>query len=67
MHPDFWPGFQIVFRYRPARYEIQVENPACIGHGISHAMVDRTEITQRPLRLRLVDDGAIHELRVRLG
>jgi cellobiose phosphorylase len=26
--PKAWPGFEIVFRYRSARYEIAVENPA---------------------------------------
>jgi hypothetical protein len=28
--PKAWPGFGVVFRYRSARYEIQVENPQAL-------------------------------------
>jgi hypothetical protein len=29
--------------------------------------MDGVEIVERPLRVRIVDDGAVHRVRVRLG
>ena len=65
--PRAWPGFEISLRYGAARYVIRVENPAGVGRGVGFAMIDRAVIMERPLRLLLVDDGAAHELQVRLG
>src|SRR4029077_807336 len=33
--PHHWPGFEIVFRYRSARYVIMVENSSGAGRGLS--------------------------------
>ena len=65
--PSSWPGFEISFRFGTARYEIRVENLVGAGRGVSLAVIDQTVIAERPLRLPLVDDGATHDLRVRLG
>jgi cyclic beta-1,2-glucan synthetase len=65
--PAAWPGFKISLCYRSARYDIQVENPDRVGHGIIIAKLDGIELTGRPLHCRLVDDGAVHELHLRLG
>ena len=65
--PRSWPGFEISFRFGTARYEIRVENLAGAGRGVSLAVIDQIAIAERPLRLRLVDDRATHDLRVRLG
>ncbi|MFZ1413509.1 MAG: glucoamylase family protein [Defluviicoccus sp.] len=65
--PDGWPGFEIVLRRGSTRYEITVENPDGVGRGIAFAAIDDKAITERPLRLRLADDGAPHRLQVRLG
>ncbi|WP_456151552.1 GH36-type glycosyl hydrolase domain-containing protein [Defluviicoccus vanus] len=65
--PATWPGFAIRLRHGTARYEIRVENPDGAGRGIAFAALDDLVVTDRPLRLRLADDGARHSLRVRLG
>ena len=65
--PKSWPGFVITFRYRSARYEVSVDNPDGVSRGISSAQLDDKIINERPLRLRLVDDGITHHVRVRLG
>jgi len=65
--PETWPGFEMVLRHGSARYEIQVENPDRVSTGIAFASLDSATITERPLRVRLTDDGATHRLLVRLG
>ncbi len=65
--PASWPGFEILLRHGSARYEIRVENPDGVGRGIAFAAIDDEVVTERPLRLRLADDGATHRLQVRLG
>lgn len=65
--PATWPGFAIRLRHGTARYEIRVENPEGAGRGIAFAALDDLVVSDRPLRLRLADDGARHSLRVRLG
>ncbi len=65
--PRAWTGFEISLRHRSARYEIQVEDPDGIGRGIAFASVDGNVVMERPFRLRLVDDGATHRLKVQLG
>jgi cyclic beta-1,2-glucan synthetase len=65
--PKAWPTFAMSVRRRSARYEIIVDNPAGVSRGVLFAEIDGVEITERPLRLRLVDDGAVHRVRVTLG
>jgi cyclic beta-1,2-glucan synthetase len=54
-------------RRQSARYEIIVDNPAGVSRGVLFAEIDGVEIAERPLRLRMVDDGAVHRVRVTLG
>jgi cyclic beta-1,2-glucan synthetase len=65
--PRAWPTFEISVRRRSARYEIAVENPAGVSRGVRFAEIDGVEITERPLRLLMVDDGAVHRVHVTLG
>jgi cyclic beta-1,2-glucan synthetase len=65
--PKAWRGFEIVFRYRSARYEITVENPHGVTRGVTHAALDGTALPGNPARIDLVDDGATHRVRVILG
>ncbi len=65
--PPAWAGFQIMLRHGSARYEIAVENPDRVGHGIGFASLDGEVAAERPLRLRLADDGATHRVRITLG
>jgi len=44
-------------KYRSARYRVVVENPDGVNRGVVSADVDGVELTERPLRAPLVDDG----------
>jgi cyclic beta-1,2-glucan synthetase len=46
---------------------VVVENPDGVNRGVVSADVDGVELTERPPRAPLVDDGAIHQVKVRLG
>jgi cyclic beta-1,2-glucan synthetase len=65
--PKAWPKYEATLRYRTARYSIFVENPIGVCRGVVFACVDGVEITDRPLRVALNDDGGRHRVDVRLG
>jgi len=65
--PKAWLGFGVVFRYRSARYEIQVENPRSISRGVVLMELDGNALIEGQLPVALVDDGATHLIRVVLG
>jgi cyclic beta-1,2-glucan synthetase len=65
--PREWPRFEIVFRYRSARYEIAVENPHGVNRGVAKAELDGKALPDGPTRVPLVDDGQVHKVRVILG
>jgi cyclic beta-1,2-glucan synthetase len=65
--PKAWAKFEVTVRRQAGRYEILVENPAGVSRGVLTAQVDGVEITERPLRLRMIDDGAVHRVRVIMG
>jgi cyclic beta-1,2-glucan synthetase len=65
--PKSWPTFEMVVHRQSARYEITVDNLAGVSRGVSFAELDGIEIADRPLRVRIANDGAVHHLRVRLG
>jgi cellobiose phosphorylase len=60
-----WEGFTLHYRYRTAEYEIAVENPKHVCRGVELVEVDGSEIADKIVSL--VDDGAPHKVRVRLG
>jgi cyclic beta-1,2-glucan synthetase len=61
------PKYEMTLRYRTARYRIVVENPDAVSRDVASAHLDGVPITERPLRLPLVDDGNTHHIDVRLG
>jgi cyclic beta-1,2-glucan synthetase len=65
--PKHWPRFEVTLRSRSARYEILVENPDGVSQGIVSAQADGIAIVERPLRLKILDDGVTHHVLVRLG
>ena len=65
--PKAWPSFRVALRHRSARYEVLVENPDGVSSGIVSALVDGIAMAHGPLCLPLVDDGASHQVLVRLG
>ncbi len=64
--PRTWPGYSIRFRYHSAVYDIAVDNPRGVTRGVALA-----ELDGRPLAgsatVPLVDDGAVHQIRIVLG
>ena len=66
--PRNWPGFEIVFRYRSARYEIAVENPRSVCRGVLSVTLDGELMTERKkVLVPLSDDGATHRVLLVLG
>ena len=65
--PKGWAKYEMTLRTGSARYEITVENAAGVSRGVSFAEVDGVEIPERPPRVRMVDDGGVHRIHVRLG
>ena len=65
--PESWPGFQVTLRRGSSRMDIRVDNPNGVAKGIASARIDGTEITERPLRFDLAEDGERHEILVVMG
>jgi cyclic beta-1,2-glucan synthetase len=65
--PKTWPGFKIAFRYRSARYDIEVENPGGVCRGVVYAELDGVVLPENAGRIPLVDDSATHRVRLVLG
>jgi cyclic beta-1,2-glucan synthetase len=60
--PGEWPGFQMTYRYRSATYEIEVSSGNAASAELQvdgHRMEDG--------RVRLVDDGAIHHVTLKMA
>ncbi len=65
--PRTWPSYEMTWRQGSARYVIRVENPGGVERGVASASLDGTAIAERPLWVKLVDDGGTHRLLVGLG
>ncbi|MEO8187489.1 MAG: glycosyltransferase 36 associated protein, partial [Burkholderiaceae bacterium] len=70
--PRVWPGYEIVFRHRGARnlttcYQIAVENPRHVSRGVAFAELDGARMVDGAARIPLVEDGAVHRVRVVLA
>jgi cyclic beta-1,2-glucan synthetase len=61
--PSGWPEYSIVYRYGRSTYEIVVSNPSAMQDGDVEVVVDGHPVDGG--RLRLVDDGKRHAVRVR--
>jgi cyclic beta-1,2-glucan synthetase len=65
--PKIWPRFEMTLRFRSGQYEILVENPDGVSRGIAAVTVDGAAVEERPLRLKMLDDGVTHHVLMRLG
>jgi cyclic beta-1,2-glucan synthetase len=65
--PKTWPGFEIVLKHGSARYEIAVDNPQGVNRGVAYAELDGKTLLEDRVCIPLVDDGAIHKVRLLLG
>ncbi|HEV2206618.1 MAG TPA: glucoamylase family protein [Candidatus Acidoferrales bacterium] len=64
--PRDWPRFSITFRYHSAVYEIRVENPSCVSHGVALTRIDGVLHAGMP-DIRLADDHQRHDILIVLG
>ena len=64
--PRAWRGFELVFRYRSARYDIVVENPQKVSRGVASVEVDGVALGG-DFTIALADDGNTHRVRIVLG
>jgi len=71
--PAHWPGFEVVFRHRSARYDIRVEQRARPGGasgrpGHVHSIdLDGVPLPPGETQIALADDGRAHVVRVALA
>jgi cyclic beta-1,2-glucan synthetase len=63
--PASWPGYSICWRFGATRYEIEVKNPKRRCRGVADALLDGTPVDSHAIPL--VDDGAVHQVKIVLG
>ena len=63
--PKAWAGYEMVVRPGRSEYRIVVENPNGVNRGVTRLEVDGVDQTGRDVAV--VDDGAVHRVRVVLG
>jgi cyclic beta-1,2-glucan synthetase len=64
--PRDWPSYSIEFRYHSASYKIKVENPSRVSRGVALTELDG-KVLAGAADIPLLDDGAIHNIRIVLG
>ncbi len=62
--PSEWGGFKITRRFRGATYQIDVENPDHVQHGVASIEVDGKSVEGQILPLF---DGGVRKVRCRMG
>jgi cyclic beta-1,2-glucan synthetase len=65
--PEGWRHFDLVYKYRSARYEIAVNNPNGVCQGVARITVDGIRMPPGEPRVPLLDDGATHRVELTLG
>jgi cyclic beta-1,2-glucan synthetase len=63
--PRTWEGFRLRWRHGGSTYEITVENTGRRNRGVAEAVLDGAPVDAGAIPL--VDDGAVHRLRVVMG
>ena len=64
--PPSWASFEVVLRYRSARYHITVKNPDGVSSGVGALCLDGITLPQGQSSLIMRDDERTHEVLVRL-
>jgi cyclic beta-1,2-glucan synthetase len=65
--PADWPRCEITFRHGSARYEILIDNPERVGHGVARIELDGARLAAGEVAIVLADDDRTHTVRVTLG
>jgi cyclic beta-1,2-glucan synthetase len=63
--PSTWTGYEITWRLHKTRYDISVSNPERRCRGVASAELDGAPVSAAAIPL--VDDGAVHVVRIVLG
>jgi cyclic beta-1,2-glucan synthetase len=64
--PKAWRNYSMVYQHETTRYDIAIENPNGVSHGIATIDLDG-ERQSGANSITLVDDGQVHQVRVVLG
>lgn len=64
--PKNWPGYDITFRHKSTTYLIQVENGGA-NTDVVVANLDGSDYPLQDGRIKLVDDGSNHILKIKIG
>ncbi len=64
--PRLWPGYSVTLTWRSSRYAIVVSNPDQTGQGVAAISLDGVSLSATD-PVKLVDDGASHDVQVTLG
>lgn len=65
--PSAWWGFEIIYRYNTAHYEITVTNPDGVTQGIAWIALDGEPLPVAERRVHLQDDGKRHLVMITMG
>jgi cyclic beta-1,2-glucan synthetase len=65
--PPRWSGFRVRYRYGATNYEISVENPHSVAHGVTRIDLDGAKLEYPEQGVALRDDGQAHRVYVVLG
>ncbi len=63
--PAEWNGFTLRYRHGNAMYEISIENPQHVQHGVGRVELDGALLADKIIALS--DDGQTHRVRILLG
>ena len=63
--PKDWPGFRLRYRYLNSQYDISIEKPEPISHGVDLVELDGVAVSHNTIVL--CDDGGSHTIRVHMG
>jgi len=63
--PKAWQSYKISYHYQQATYEIQVENPDGVSHGVLEVIIDGER--KSDLRIPLSSEEQVHQVTVTLG
>jgi cyclic beta-1,2-glucan synthetase len=63
--PRNWPGFRITYRFGPATYEFQVENPGHVNQGVQQVSLNGRALPDKVIPLS--QDGGIYTVLIVMG
>ncbi len=63
--PRNWPGFRITYRFGPATYEFQVQNPDNVNQGVKQVSLNGRALPDKVVPL--LQDGGNHTVLIVMG